>query len=518
LGDLEVFGSSKADVIVIDSSGEHLTVDLNGQHFEFPLVRVQQISVISGDGNDVVTNNTFVRAEIDGGTGNDVLTGGFSADSLAGGDGFNWLDSQTDELIVDYRYSEFEWFNFNSDLFNDVRQWYWAASNFDGGSAFDVFQRVPTSVKAILTSGDDQVIGDAQDYPGSVITVEGRGGNDQFADLQTSSLGPGPAIALIGGEGDDRFVIQGRVDSILGGAGDDYIDDRTFIPAQSDVFVDLGEGYDIHDASAENFNGTGEEVFRAYAGVEELHGPTGAGNYTLLGNELDNVLTSAAFEGVTILGGDGNDTIRTLGGGGNARHLLKGGEGDDLIDAFGTDFGTLLGESGDDTLLGGVGPDILDGGDGNDVLIGEQFPSFNMNDTLIGGEGNDYLDGVDGHDLLSGGDGNDTLFGGEGNDHLDGGDGRDQLFGGPGDDTLLGGPGGDLLVGGPGNEVIDGGGGRDFILDIDNKSSRAANNTPEAILHATYGPNATSTNAVDRARRDNSAAVKDVVDGIEVFV
>ncbi len=107
---------------------------------------------------------------------------------------------------------------------------------------------------------------------------------------------------------------------------------------------------------------------------------------------------------------------------------------------------------------------------------------------------------------------------GDGDDYLDGGDGRDQLFGGNGDDTLLGGPGGDLLVGGPGNDVIDGGGGRDFILDIDNKSGRAANNTPEAILHATEFRNATSTNAFDRPRRDNAAAVRDVVDGIEAFI
>lgn len=103
------------------------------------------------------------------------------------------------------------------------------------------------------------------------------------------------------------------------------------------------------------------------------------------------------------------------------RDILRGGSGDDRIDARG----------GDDTVYGGDG-----------------------NDTLLGGAGNDRLEGEGGDDRLEGGDGNDTLLGGDGNDTLLGGAGNDLLSGGAGDDLLDGGPGADRLVGGPGNDVL----------------------------------------------------------------
>jgi len=103
------------------------------------------------------------------------------------------------------------------------------------------------------------------------------------------------------------------------------------------------------------------------------------------------------------------------------RDILRGGDGNDRIDARG----------GDDTVYGGDG-----------------------DDTLLGGAGNDRLEGEGGDDRLEGGDGNDTLLGGDGNDTLLGGAGNDLLQGGAGDDLLDGGPGADRLVGGPGNDVL----------------------------------------------------------------
>jgi Ca2+-binding RTX toxin-like protein len=106
---------------------------------------------------------------------------------------------------------------------------------------------------------------------------------------------------------------------------------------------------------------------------------------------------------------------------------------------------TILGENGNDTLRGSPGDDVLDGGNGRDELDG-----LAGNDTLRGGAARDILTGGDGNDSLDGGASNDILFGNGGNDMLMGDRGRDTLDGGDGDDFLDGGFSLDRITGGPG--------------------------------------------------------------------
>lgn len=72
------------------------------------------------------------------------------------------------------------------------------------------------------------------------------------------------------------------------------------------------------------------------------------------------------------------------------------------------------------------------GGNGNDSLTGT-----GGEDRLSGDNGDDRLFGLDGHDRLDGGRGNDQLFGGRGNDLLIGGQGDDTLEGGAGRDSFV---------------------------------------------------------------------------------
>jgi trimeric autotransporter adhesin len=88
--------------------------------------------------------------------------------------------------------------------------------------------------------------------------------------------------------------------------------------------------------------------------------------------------------------------------------------------------------SGDDNLFGFGGNDLIDALAGNDALRGGAG-----NDTLRGNDGDDALQGETGNDVLEGGAGNDTLAGGQGNDTLEGGAGVDTLDGGAGNDTYI---------------------------------------------------------------------------------
>ncbi len=207
---------------------------------------------------------------------------------------------------------------------------------------------------------------------------------------------------------------------------------------------------------------------QSYSGVTRIYVNAGAGNDQIT---LDGTVDVPA----TILGGDGNDTLR----GGNGPNTISGGAGNDWI--YGGDGAdSLSGDAGDDVIFGGKGNDTLSGGDGNDQIAGDEG-----DDLIYGGSGDDRLWGdhqpvsestpdttTNGNNTIFGGDGNDQILGGSGNDSLDGGDGadlinalagNDTVQGGPGDDIITGDDGNDLIRGGPGNDKIEGDQGNDTI-------------------------------------------------------
>ena len=136
---------------------------------------------------------------------------------------------------------------------------------------------------------------------------------------------------------------------------------------------------------------------------------------------------------VTVIGGEGNDTVVARGG----DDIVLGMDGEDKIDAGG----------GADRVSGGADADYLDGQGGDDVVVG--------------GSGRDTLYGMDGDDVLAGGEGQDYLEGAEGDDRLDGGEGDDILSGGKGDDTIQGGAGDDVSYSGRGEDTTYAGSGDD---------------------------------------------------------
>lgn len=256
---------------------------------------------------------------------------------------------------------------------------------------------------------------------------------------------------------------------INGGAKNDVITIGALEPGfTASIIVNAGTGNDRVDASASTvavslLGGDGRDTLIGSSFDDTLAG--GNDKDSLLGNGGADELRGDAGND-TLQGGAGNDT---LSGGDNHDKLwgdagddeLAGGLGNDVLDG-GDDNDTLFGDAGRDTLSGGSGDDELDGGVENDKLIGNAG-----NDQLRGGDGNDSLYGSDGHDTLRGELGNDLLFGEAGDDRLLGGDQNDQLSGGDGQDTLIGGNGNDKLKGGSGNDALSGGAGNDDLSGED---------------------------------------------------
>lgn len=207
-------------------------------------------------------------------------------------------------------------------------------------------------------------------------------------------------------------------------SGEDTLDFSTLSTADS---IDLRE---------ESFSDLGGQdgVLGIARGTVIENAYSGAGNDSLMGNDVGNLLNTGAGSDVAY-GYAGSDTIE--GEAGNDR--MYGGSGSDR----------LYGGEGDDYLAGNSQRDLLDGGDGSD--------------TLISGSGWDRAYGGGGDDTLSGNGGRDRLYGGDDDDLLKGGRGHDKQYGGTGDDRLYGNGGNDRLFGNDGNDTLSGGNGRDWI-------------------------------------------------------
>ncbi|SMH45944.1 cellulase family glycosylhydrolase [Azospirillum agricola] len=250
---------------------------------------------------------------------------------------------------------------------------------------------------------------------GGYLESIGGVGNDAL----TSGGGPGQAVFLDGGLGNDTLYGGTGDDMLFGGAVNADADPAGNATGGDDALY-AGDGNDLADG------GSGNDTVDGGAGNDTLIG--GGGNDSILGGDGDD----------TLFGMDGTDTL--LGGAGH--DWLRGGTGND----------SLNGGLGDDTLNGGAGADTLLGGGGDDTIdYGGSVHGVSVNLTTSTAAGGDAQgDVISGFSHAIGGDGNDTLFGDAGANRLAGGGGNDTLVGGDGNDTLIGGAGSDLLTGGAG--------------------------------------------------------------------
>lgn len=275
--------------------------------------------------------------------------------------------------------------------------------------------------------------------------------------------------SLAGGGGTDILIADQGRDTLNGGDSDDVLVasfnnlvELTFIGGSGNDILFLSDiwqlGSTVYSASKLNLaasqsverllidrvklQGTANNDLFDFSGLETVES-TNFGSDTskidLLGGsdvfKAAKAQTSDSLGGISVLGGNGNDTLSGVGG----TDKFYGGAGND----------SLSGGNGGDFLDGGNDSDIIDGGDGLDSLYGG-----NGKDTLLGSYGTDVCNGGAGNDSLVGGGGNDGLEGGGDFDYISGGDGTDSLYGGNGHDTLSGEGNSDQMHGGTGKDVF----------------------------------------------------------------
>ncbi len=417
-----------------------------------------QKSVYSGTlGNDNMTSYTNGVNQIDGGDGDDTLTGagyadtlsgGLGRDSLIGGAGSDWLRGGTGTDILEGGVG-------NDVLYGDAGADTYVYIKGDGYDVIYGQRTEDTLVMKGFASTDvtfsrrfsDIDIG----YPSSgttysIVTLvrqafdgahEFTGVNQIVFDDKTISADEIRKLALIGTSGNDSNLrgyvsndsIEGRQgnDSLYGESGSDTLNggtgaDRLEGGTSNDTYVfAAGDGTDViydNDATAGN---TDVISFTNVKSTDIVSVVRNASNGLVLNHgaadsiTIDNYFTSSSYRVEHFKFSDGVTWTAAAVDAIMANGLIK-------LPAEGS---TWEGKNTADVVFGSSGIDSVSGLAGSDWLHGNS--------------GNDILRGGEGADLLVGGLGSDALYGDAGTDTYvyNKGDGYDVIYGQRAEDTLI---------------------------------------------------------------------------------
>ncbi len=194
-GVVTITADDSSNIIAVRSVREtqSLVVNVDGTVFEFPNALVRHLVIDARGGGDVVSIHENVRqtTSIDGGSGNDVITGSMQADRIAGGPGFDVIHARGGDDRVsggdDGDYIE------GGDG-NDM---------IEGGGGGDILFGGQGRDSLDGGAGNDYLIGGVGND-----NLDGGDGDDK----------------LSGGEGRDRVFGGNGNDWLHGGPGSDYLD------------------------------------------------------------------------------------------------------------------------------------------------------------------------------------------------------------------------------------------------------------------------------------------------------
>ena len=346
-------------------------------HYQPPKV------VNGGSGNDILTGDTGADL-IYGGLGDDQLRGLAGADALFGGSGFDLADYSQAASAVTVNLAD-------------------PSANAGPEAAGDSY----FSIEGVIGSGFDDVITGSSGNN----RLFGGGGNDRIRDGAGNDT-------VYGGAGSDTFMAGAGADRYFGGSGYDRLD---YGEASAGITLDLA----LRAASrgiAAGDRVVGIEVIAGTAFDDRLAGTAAQDSFFGMGGN-DRLYGRKGAD--RLFGGAGHDSLT----GGGGADLLNGGTGRDLASYSGAT-GPIRadlarpGENRGDDAVGDryVSIEGLSGSGFGDVLLGNA-----AGNRLLGQSGNDRLIARSGADTLEGGKGNDILFGGRGGDRLYGGGGQDTV-------------------------------------------------------------------------------------------
>jgi Ca2+-binding RTX toxin-like protein len=555
-------GDGAADNVTVTGTGGNDQIQVTGTGSSVTVAGLAaQVSITGAEGaNDVLTINagagndvinaqglpaTTIKLVIDGGAGNDTITGGQGADTLIGGTGNDIVNGGQGNDVADLGEGN-DTFIWNPGDGSDVVEGGMGTDTlvFNGSNAAERFDISANGGRTRLS----------RDVGGIVMDLNG------VEKIQLNALGSADAITVndLTGTGVTQVAIDlgatpgapggdGQPDSVLVNStgGNDMIS----VVRSGEKLVVNGLAAQVTVANAE----VGDTLaVNGLAGNDTIDASTiaaGKVKFTLNGGLGDDVIKGSQGDDL-INGGDGNDTA--LMGAGNDTFVWNPGDDNDVVEGqAGTDTllfnGANINEKFDISANGGrvrmtrdVANITMDLNDveniqlntfgGVDLITVNDLTGTDISQVNLDLGGNDgaadtvVINATNGNDVITvtnengvvtvsglsetvtikNFDSNDRIvINGLGGDDIinasglpagilltaDGGEGDDILLGGNGNDTLLGGAGDDVLIGGPGQDVLDGGtGGNVVIQDGGSAPAPAATPDPMVIPGPVAGP------------------------------
>jgi len=445
------------NIQVLNGGGDWYTNRILGTDgddaLDFSSIIVSNFIIDGGVGNDTISG-TAGDDYIQAGYGNDVLNGG------AGDDFFLLRGNPTDSSAVD------------------------GLDQYDGGAGINKIVGSQYQPDTLLVTNNlanlrnIQVLNGGGDwYTNRVLGTEGNDTLD-FSAMTVSNfiIDGGVGNDTVTGTAGDDYIQAGYGNDVLnGGAGDDF-----FLLRGNPTDASAIDGLDQYDGGAGINKIVGSQsqpdtllVTNNLANLKNIQVLVGGGDwYTnrILGTEGNDALdfSAIAVSNFIIDGGVGNDTVTGTAGddyiqAGYGNDVLNGGAGDDVFLLRGnlTDSAAL---DGLDQYDGGAGVNKIVGSQGSDTLLVTSGLANLKNIQVLHGGSDDWYNnrilGTGSNDTLDfsamtlinftldGGAGDDLIIGTAESDHFEGSQGSDTLKGGAGGDTYAfsRGSGADLIV------------------------------------------------------------------------
>lgn len=425
----EMIGGEGNDTYVVDNAADIVT-EATGEgndtviaSIDYTLAATLENLTLSGDainatGNDA--DNRFIgnanNNRLEAKEGNDTLNGGMGEDAMLGGSG-------DDLYIVD---------NVGDTVIEALNE------GIDTVRA-SVSYALSDNVEHLTLTGSLSInaTGNALDN-----TLIGNSGNN-ILDAKEG------ADTMIGGKGDDVYVVDNAADIVTEYAGEGVDTIRSSVTRTLEATVEnlVLTGTDTIDATGNAMGniliGNGAaNILDGQAGSDAMAGYGGDDTYI-----VDNI-GDTVYESVDA-GDDHVIASVTYTLSGNVERLTL--VGTDTIDATGNNLGNvLIGNSAANLIDGKAGADTMIGGAGDDTYIVDHASDTvtemmnDGNDTIFSSvsyvlpENVEHLTLTGGLDIHATGNGLDnTLIGNIGNNTLDGGIGVDTMRGGMGDDLYI---------------------------------------------------------------------------------
>jgi Ca2+-binding RTX toxin-like protein len=330
----EVNGGNAAEQFLETANGTRVRFDrVTPAPFSIDIGTVENLVLNANGGDDSFAASgdlaTLIATAVDGGAGNDTISGTNGADRLAGGQGNDFIDGQQggDFAALGTEDDTFLW---DPGDGSDTVEGEDGADTmvFNGNDLAEDFDISANGVRGRLVRNIGSVVMDTDDVETFVVNPFGAADNVTVGDLSATDITSVVTNLAAAAGGDDNAADAVTVKSTDG----------------NDVAIVTSEGSDLQVSG--------------------------------LATTVSVTAASATNDGLTVATLGGDDVIEASGvAAGSAALVLDGGAGDDvLIGGDGDD--TLLGGDGDDVLIGGAGNDVLDGGTGDNVLIdGESLVS-----------------------------------------------------------------------------------------------------------------------------------------------